>query len=80
MKQVFGLRKIYSASVHIILAVKCPILPHPISGKVTCTDEGNFGSVCTSSCEDGYYLLGGDGKRQCLGNQSWSGPSVTCNG
>jgi len=39
--------------------VTCPLLVLPPNGEsISCTDENNFGSVCTVECQPGYQVIG----------------------
>ena len=50
-------------------AITCPELAPLANGAVTCSDGNNFGSVCTSTCNNGFFL-DGTATSTCVGDGS----------
>jgi len=50
-------------------AITCPALGALANGAVSCSDANNFGSVCTSSCNAGFFL-DGTATSTCVGDGS----------
>ena len=77
-----------------LCAVKqCPLMLAPENGKVSCSDDNNFGSVCTFTCNVGYKPVSGSDvtsddldsdeevtplDRTCQSNSEWTNSPVTC--
>ncbi|XP_019643174.1 PREDICTED: CUB and sushi domain-containing protein 3-like [Branchiostoma belcheri] len=61
--------------------VRCPVLPIPANGRISC-DNGSsfrFPENCSFSCDPGYELhVSGNNSRTCQADGTWSGSDVTC--
>ena len=55
----------------------CPLLHNVTRGRVMTPTPRSIDSVAVYQCEEG-YTLGGDERRTCLRNQTWSGKEPTC--
>ena len=65
---------------------RCPLLPHPDDGNVTCSltrdDAPADGESCSITC-DSDFDLSGSSSRTCQiqsGRGSWTGTAATCRG
>lgn len=57
---------------------RCPDLPSPLHGYLSCTSVGNnYGAACEYHCDGGYELKGMS-TRVCQLNRSWSGGASEC--
>ncbi|RVE67439.1 hypothetical protein OJAV_G00103150 [Oryzias javanicus] len=57
---------------------RCPDLPSPLHGYLSCTSVGNnYGATCEYHCDGGYELKGMS-TRVCQFNRSWSGAPSEC--
>ncbi|KAM9849904.1 sushi repeat-containing protein SRPX2 [Aulostomus maculatus] len=57
---------------------RCPDLPAPMHGYLTCTsDTNNYGATCDYKCDGGYELRGTT-SRVCQFNRDWSGSPAEC--
>jgi hypothetical protein len=48
----------------------------PTNGKITYSDDQNYDSTATHSCNEGFELIGS--ATQKCGNAGWSGSALTC--
>ena len=68
-----------------MIAITCPALSTPQNGNPpSCTNNDNFGSVCTFTCMTGYGIVG-DSTSTCTGDGSskdgsYDKPAPTCEG
>uniref|UniRef100_A0A3B4TZA5 Selectin P n=1 Tax=Seriola dumerili TaxID=41447 RepID=A0A3B4TZA5_SERDU len=70
----------WSADIPHCLAKRCPTLNSPPHGSFSCYDphgEFNFGSRCTSTCEEG-FLLNGTANTDCTSVGKWSRDVPRC--
>ncbi|XP_019616496.1 PREDICTED: sushi, von Willebrand factor type A, EGF and pentraxin domain-containing protein 1-like [Branchiostoma belcheri] len=59
--------------------VQCNPLRPPFRGIVTCTDDNNFLSVCTYSCNEGFDISSGTNRvRVCTAAAEWTGIEPRC--
>ncbi|XP_018589183.1 sushi repeat-containing protein SRPX2 isoform X2 [Scleropages formosus] len=57
---------------------RCPTLPQPLHGYLTCSADGNnYGAECEYHCEQGYERQG-PRLRVCQFDRSWSDVAPTC--
>lgn len=57
---------------------RCPELPAPMHGYLTCSSDGNnYGATCDYHCDGGYERRGVS-SRVCLFNRSWGGDPAEC--
>ncbi|KAM3867012.1 sushi repeat-containing protein SRPX2 [Diretmus argenteus] len=57
---------------------RCPVLPPPLHGYVTCSSDGNnYGAVCEYHCDGGYERRGVS-SRVCQFNRSWGEAPAEC--
>ncbi|KAI9514606.1 hypothetical protein NQZ68_040536 [Dissostichus eleginoides] len=57
---------------------RCPTLPPPLQGFLTCSSDGNnYGARCEYNCEGGYERRGVS-SRVCLFDRSWAGGPAEC--
>lgn len=57
---------------------RCPDLPPPLHGFLTCSSDGNnYGATCEYQCEGGYERRGVS-SRVCQFNRNWGGDPVEC--
>ncbi|XP_029356110.1 P-selectin [Echeneis naucrates] len=70
----------WSADVPRCLAGRCPPLNSPPHGSLSCSDphgEFSFGSLCTSACEEGFFL-NGTAHTECTSRGTWSAAVSDC--
>lgn len=67
--------------ISFVLPVRrCPELPSPLHGYLTCSSDGNnYGATCDYHCEGGYERRGVS-SRVCQFGRSWSGDPAECVG
>ena len=65
---------------------RCPLLPDPADGSITCSltrnDAPTDGESCSITCDSGFDLSGSS-SRTCQiqsGRGSWTGTGATCRG
>ncbi|XP_072552073.1 E-selectin [Salminus brasiliensis] len=59
-------------------AVRCPTLESPVNGRMTCSgDSVSYGSSCSFSCDDGFYLKG-EPEMSCTESAQWSQEMPYC--
>ena len=58
--------------------VTCEALPNPMNGSVAAAGGRAFGQWAEYSCSSGYALSGGNTRRQCQADRTWSGVAPTC--
>ncbi|KAF1385778.1 hypothetical protein PFLUV_G00111310 [Perca fluviatilis] len=71
----------WSADIPHCLAKRCPTVNSSSHGYLVCSDphgEFSFGSLCTSTCEEG-FLLNGTADMQCTSLGTWSTDIPHCN-
>uniref|UniRef100_A0A3Q2PRN5 Sushi repeat-containing protein SRPX2 n=1 Tax=Fundulus heteroclitus TaxID=8078 RepID=A0A3Q2PRN5_FUNHE len=57
---------------------RCPELPPPLHGYLSCSSDGNnYGAECEYLCDGGYERRG-TSSRVCQFNRSWSGAPAEC--
>lgn len=57
---------------------RCPELPAPLHGSVTCSsDKNNYGATCDYHCDGGYELRGVS-SRVCQFSRNWGGNPAEC--
>lgn len=57
---------------------RCPVLPAPLYGYLTCSSDGNnYGATCDYHCDGGYELKGVS-SRVCTFNRNWEGTPAEC--
>ncbi|XP_068451456.1 sushi repeat-containing protein SRPX2 [Clinocottus analis] len=57
---------------------RCPELPPPLHGYLTCSSDGsNYGATCEYHCDGGYERRGVS-SRVCQFNRSWEGTAAEC--
>ncbi|TNN40569.1 Sushi repeat-containing protein SRPX2 [Liparis tanakae] len=57
---------------------RCPELPPPLHGYLTCSSDGsNYGATCEYHCDGGYERRGAP-SRVCQFNRSWKGSPSEC--
>lgn len=57
---------------------RCPVLPAPLYGYLTCSSEGNnYGATCDYHCDGGYELKGVS-SRVCTFSRNWEGMPAEC--
>ncbi|XP_022615779.1 sushi repeat-containing protein SRPX2 [Seriola dumerili] len=57
---------------------RCPVLPPPLHGYLTCSSDGNnYGATCEYHCDGGYERRG-VASRVCQFNRSWGGRATEC--
>lgn len=57
---------------------RCPTLPPPLHGYLTCSSDGNnYGATCEYHCDGGYERRGVS-SRICLFNRSWGEAPAEC--
>ncbi|KAJ4946169.1 hypothetical protein JOQ06_023839 [Pogonophryne albipinna] len=57
---------------------RCPTLPPPLQGFLTCSSDGNnYGATCEYHCEGGYERRGVS-SRVCLFDRNWAGEPAEC--
>lgn len=63
-----------------LLVRRCPELPPPLHGYLTCSSDGsNYGAACEYHCDGGYERRGVS-SRVCQFNRSWEGSPSQCVG
>ncbi|XP_076807337.1 sushi, von Willebrand factor type A, EGF and pentraxin domain-containing protein 1-like [Clavelina lepadiformis] len=67
----------WSQDQAICLKVRCSEIRTPANGEMTCTDRNIFGSICKSSCNEGYELVGSD-EAQCTETKLWTANPPRC--
>ncbi|XP_019616636.1 PREDICTED: sushi, von Willebrand factor type A, EGF and pentraxin domain-containing protein 1-like [Branchiostoma belcheri] len=61
------------------IKVQCEPLRPPFRGRVSCTDEYNFLSECTYSCDEGFDIPSGMNRvRVCTAAAEWTGNQPQC--
>ncbi|XP_019616663.1 PREDICTED: sushi, von Willebrand factor type A, EGF and pentraxin domain-containing protein 1-like isoform X1 [Branchiostoma belcheri] len=61
------------------IPVRCDPLPPPYRGRVSCTDDYNFLSECTYSCDEGFDIPSGMNRvRVCTAAAEWTGREAQC--
>ncbi len=58
--------------------VTCDALPNPMNGSVATAGGRVFEQWAEYSCSSGYALSGGNTRRQCQADRTWSGTAPTC--
>lgn len=66
-------------NVALFKEIRCPSLLDPINGAVD-TRSTLIDGVATYSCNPGFTLTGGNVKRTCAPNGTWTGISAECSG
>ncbi|XP_060936037.1 sushi repeat-containing protein SRPX2 [Limanda limanda] len=57
---------------------RCPVLPAPLHGYLTCSSDGNnYGATCEYHCDGGYELRG-VWSRVCKFSRNWEGSPAEC--
>ncbi|XP_053284734.1 sushi repeat-containing protein SRPX2 [Pleuronectes platessa] len=57
---------------------RCPVLPAPLHGHLTCSSDGNnYGATCEYHCDGGYELRGVR-SRVCKFSRNWDGNPAEC--
>lgn len=67
----------WTGSQPVCELVTCPVLSHPPQGRVACTADSDYDSLCKYQCTVGYNLIGAE-SRKCLQDGSWSGNTPYC--
>ncbi|XP_026016006.1 P-selectin [Astatotilapia calliptera] len=70
----------WSTDIPQCLARRCPTLNSPSHGSLVCSNphrEYSFGSVCTSTCDEG-FLLNGTSSTECTSMGMWSTDIPPC--
>ena len=67
----------WTGSQPVCELVTCPVLSHPPQGRVSCTSDSDYDSLCKYQCTVGYNLIGAE-SRKCLQDGSWSGNTPYC--
>ncbi|XP_064624477.1 CUB and sushi domain-containing protein 3-like [Lineus longissimus] len=57
--------------------IHCEYPVVPANGSVSLSDEDNYSSTATYTCDDGFQLKG-DGVRECRSTGNWSGETPIC--
>lgn len=66
-------------SYFLYLAIDCGNLEPPLNGKINLSGT-TFESIAMYSCNNGFFLDGGDQTRVCQISGEWSGEASTCTG
>ena len=61
----------------LFLVILCPLREPPLNGGVDCTNGVFFDSICSYTCDAGYFLSGAD-ESTCLIDGTWSSGVPTC--
>lgn len=57
---------------------RCPVLPPPLHGYLTCSSDGNnYGATCEYHCDGGHELRGVS-SRVCQFSRNWGGDPAEC--
>ena len=67
----------WTGSQPVCEIVTCPVLSHPQNGRITCSKDSTFQSVCKYTCSVGYNLKGAS-ERKCNADGSWSADTPYC--
>ncbi|XP_047442465.1 P-selectin isoform X1 [Mugil cephalus] len=70
----------WSKSIPECFATRCPVLSSPSHGSLVCSDphgEFSFGSQCTTTCEEGFFL-NGTADAECTSQGTWSREMPRC--
>ncbi|XP_076736583.1 P-selectin isoform X2 [Maylandia zebra] len=70
----------WSHALPVCLAKKCTPISSPSHGSISCSDPNgsfSFGSVCTSTCDEG-FLLNGTSSTECTSMGMWSTDIPPC--
>ncbi|XP_026693209.2 sushi, von Willebrand factor type A, EGF and pentraxin domain-containing protein 1-like isoform X5 [Ciona intestinalis] len=57
--------------------IVCDLLSVPDHGRMTCSNQANYHSRCSFTCDIGYEIVGSS-SRTCLESSDWSGVTTSC--
>nr|XP_018667880.1 sushi, von Willebrand factor type A, EGF and pentraxin domain-containing protein 1-like isoform X2 [Ciona intestinalis] len=68
---------IWSGREVTCVLIVCDLLSVPDHGRMTCSNQANYHSRCSFTCDIGYEIVGSS-SRTCLESSDWSGVTTSC--